>query len=160
MKACSSVHPHAFELPGLPAPSALTVPVPEKEYVFRTSSTPLPFSKIWVLNVPVISPAVVICMMSTRLFSSGSPFDVPLSTYQAPPVKSSMRMFCPSVADPAANALTHGWSLLSTMLIATWSSVGTASIPMVTQLSAARSGKKENRRVLISPAVVPPKVLL
>ena len=154
------MHPQSFELPGFPAPSALNVPVPVNEYVFRRSSSPFPFSKICVLNIPDTSPAVVICMMSTRLFSSGSPFGVPLSTYHAPPVKSFITMFCPSMLEAAAKALIHGCSVLSTVLIATWLPVGVASIPTVTQLSAARSGKNEKRSALTSPAVVPPNELL
>ena len=99
-------------------------------------------------------------MMSTRLFSSGSPFGVPLSAYQAPPVKSFITISCPSMLDPAAKALIQGWSELSTTLIATSLPLGTASIPTVTQLSAARSGKKVKRSELMSPAVVPPNGLL
>ena len=141
-------------------PPAKNSPAPLNSKLFLMSLLPSPFSKIWVLINPENSPAVVICINRTRLFSSGNPFGVPFKTYHAPPVKSDISMSCPSRVDPAEKAETHGWESLSTTLISASSPWGWEAIPIVTQLSAARSGKKPSNPRFMDAAVVPPNVLL
>ena len=152
------MHPHALETP---AASGEYTPVPSKLNAPRTSFVPSPFTKTCVFSVPLMSPAVDTCKISTRLFiGSGRPLGVPFNTYQAPPVWSSITMSCPSIALAAAKAPTHGWSALSTVLIELSLPSGCDSIPMVTQLSAAKSGKKAKNAGFTPPAVVAPNWLL
>ena len=95
-------------------------------------------------------------MMSTReVPAAGSPFTVPLSTYQAPPVKSLMATFWPDVGVPAENFAFHGCAALSMVEGADCGGTAALVIPMVTQLSAAKDGKKPNNNALMPPAVSP-----
>ena len=151
------MQPHAFTICSLTEKS----PVPENVKLLKTGFDPSLLTKIWAFTFPLTSPDVVSCRNKTRLSAAfGNPFEEPFKTYQAPPVKSFITISWPEFALPKAKAPTHGWDSLSTVLISCSAPAGLLSIPMVTQLSPAKSGKKPNRSGLIETAVVPPNWLL
>ena len=132
------------------------VPGPSNSNVNRMSFAPLPFSNTCTGKTPDKPPEVVNCKINTRPFSSGKPLGVPFKTNHAPPVLVLITMFCPSMADPEANAGTKGCSASSTVLTATWSPTFWLSRPMVIQLSAPMVGKKAMNAGLMPVATEAP----
>ena len=144
-------------------PQALTwteegrkVPAPSKLKANCCWLMPAPLGKTCTFRVPVGAEADVNCMMSVRLLvASGRPLGVPFSTYQAPPVMSSMTKFWPAIAEFALKAPIQGWSDDSIMLMAVSGGVGADSMPTVTQLSNANSGAKPNKFAFTPSAADP-----
>ena len=98
---------------------------------------------------------MVNCITNTWPLSLLNPLGVPFKTYQAPPVKVLISMFCPDNSEVAIKAPKYGWALSSTVLIVTSDPLGWLSIPIVNQLSAASEGKNVTKNGLIPAAVAP-----
>jgi hypothetical protein len=66
-----------------------------------------------------------------------------------------MSTFVPETGDPEVNFTIHGCVALSNVEASDCGGTAALEVPTVTQLSAARVGKKLAKRLLIPPAVDP-----